>query len=147
MVELTTTGGRSMMEACMTDDINIGPTRGVKTPARRAGWRTIALGALAVAGMGLGVAPTSATAAVYLGTPVFVYPPPPVIYAPHPVYVVPAPVYVAPYVPPAQAYVPPPPILTTTCRPYQTNATVGGVPSRVTGTACRQPDGSWVAVN
>ncbi|MBV8652141.1 MAG: hypothetical protein JO255_11785 [Alphaproteobacteria bacterium] len=108
----------------------------------------MALGALAVAAVGVGMAvPTSARAAVYYGAPVYVYPPPPVVYAPRPVYVVPAPVYAAPYVAPAPAYVPPPPVVTTTCRPYQTTATVGGVPSRVTGTACRQPDGRWVVLN
>ena len=131
----------------MTENINTVPARGVKAPAQRARWHAIALGALAVAAMGLGAAPTSARAAVYPGTPVFVYPPPPVVYAPRPVYVAPAPVYVAPYGPPAPVYVAPPPVGASTCRPYQTNATVGGVPSRVTGTACRQPDGSWVAVN
>ena len=123
----------------MTGHINTAPERGAKAPAHRARRYAIALGALAVAAMGLGAAPSSARAAVYLGTPVYVYPPP-VVYAPRPV-------YVAPYPPPAPVYVAPPPVVTSTCRPYQTNATVGGLPTRVTGTACRQPDGSWVAVN
>ncbi len=29
------------------------------------------------------------------------------------------------------------------CRDYTVDATVGGAPQKVVGTACRQPDGSW----
>jgi hypothetical protein len=130
----------------MTEQINTVPGRAIMAPGQRARWRAIAVSALAVTAIGLGLAPTSARAAVYVGTPVYVYPPP-MVYAPRPVYVAPAPVYVAPYPPPAQAYVAPPPVAATICRPYQTTVTVGGVPTRVTGTACRQPNGSWVLVN
>lgn len=35
----------------------------------------------------------------------------------------------------------------TTCREYQTDAVVDGRRDRVYGTACRQPDGTWQAVN
>jgi len=33
------------------------------------------------------------------------------------------------------------------CREYTVQATIGGRPETVYGTACRQPDGSWKAVN
>lgn len=33
------------------------------------------------------------------------------------------------------------------CREYQTDAVINGHRDRVYGTACRQPDGSWQAVN
>lgn len=33
------------------------------------------------------------------------------------------------------------------CREYQTIATINGKQQRMYGTACRQPDGSWQAVN
>lgn len=33
------------------------------------------------------------------------------------------------------------------CREYTVDAVVGGRPEKVYGTACRQPDGSWQAVN
>jgi surface antigen len=33
------------------------------------------------------------------------------------------------------------------CREYQTTATINGQQQKMYGTACRQPDGSWKAVN
>src|SRR3990167_9712431 len=33
------------------------------------------------------------------------------------------------------------------CREYQTTATIGGKKQQMYGTACRQPDGSWQAMN
>jgi surface antigen len=33
------------------------------------------------------------------------------------------------------------------CREYQTTATINGKQQQMYGTACRQPDGSWKAVN
>jgi len=33
------------------------------------------------------------------------------------------------------------------CREYQTTVTINGQKQRAYGTACRQPDGSWVVVN
>jgi hypothetical protein len=57
--------------------------------------------------------------------PVYYYPPPPVVYAPPaPVYAPPAPVSAAP-----QQH----------CREYQSESSVGGVPSTIYGTACLQP--------
>jgi len=35
----------------------------------------------------------------------------------------------------------------TFCREYQQSVTIDGKPEQVTGTACRQPDGSWTAAN
>jgi surface antigen len=34
----------------------------------------------------------------------------------------------------------------TPCREYVTDAVIGGQREQVTGTACRQPDGSWKIV-
>jgi hypothetical protein len=103
--------------------------------------RAAVLGVLALAAIGIPALPASAASTVYLGAPVYVYPPPAVVYAPSPVYVAPGPVYVAP--PPTQVVVAPPPA----CRSYQTTVVVGGVPHQVAGTACRQPDGSWRVVH
>ncbi|HZD26388.1 MAG TPA: hypothetical protein VE631_09030 [Alphaproteobacteria bacterium] len=33
------------------------------------------------------------------------------------------------------------------CREYGNTVTIGGKPQRVTGTACRQPDGSWKVIS
>ena len=33
------------------------------------------------------------------------------------------------------------------CREYTVDASIGGRPEQVYGTACRQPDGSWLAKN
>lgn len=33
------------------------------------------------------------------------------------------------------------------CRPYQTNQVVDGRTVTMTGTACQQPDGSWILIN
>ena len=33
------------------------------------------------------------------------------------------------------------------CRPYQTNQVVDGQTVTMTGTACQQPDGSWILIN
>jgi hypothetical protein len=109
--------------------------------ATRQTWnrRVAVLGVVAVAAMGILAQPASARAVVYLGAPVYVYPPPAVVYAPRPVYVAPAPVYVAP---PAPVIAAPAPV----CHPYRTTVTVGGVARQVSGTACRQPDGSWRVV-
>ena len=35
----------------------------------------------------------------------------------------------------------------TFCREYQSSVAIDGKPEQVTGTACRQPDGSWKAAN
>ena len=35
----------------------------------------------------------------------------------------------------------------TFCREYQSSVAIDGKPEQVTGTACRQPDGSWKSVN
>jgi hypothetical protein len=62
--------------------------------------------------------------------PVYYYPPPPVVYAP----------------PPAPVYAPPAPVSAAPqqhCREYQSESSVGGVPSTIYGTACLQPDGTW----
>jgi hypothetical protein len=120
---------------------SIAPASMATAPSRLRKYRRAAvLVALAVAAIGIAALPASAASTVYVGTPVYVYPPPAVVYAPRPVYVAPAPVYVVP--PPAQVVVAP----TSTCRSYQTTVVVGGVPHQVAGTACRQPDGSWRVV-
>lgn len=108
--------------------------RGFEAPARVATpWCVAAFGMFAATAIGLAAVPASARTSVYVAAPVYVapiYPPPATIYAPQPVYVAPAPVYAAPI-----------------CHPYKTRIVVGGVSHQVTGTACRQPDGSWRVVN
>jgi len=115
--------------------------RNREAPAKPATpWRVAILGILAVTAIGVAAAPASARTSVYLAAPVYVapiYPAPATIYAPRPVYAAPAPAYVAP----APVYAAP------ICHQYKTRITVGGVPHKVTGTACRQPDGSWRVVN
>lgn len=115
--------------------------RGLEAPAKAATpWRVAIFGILAVTAIGFAAAPASARTSVYVAAPVYVapiYPPPAMIYAPRPVYVAPAPTYVVP----APVYAAP------ICHPYKTRIIVGGVSHKVTGTACRQPDGSWRVVN
>jgi hypothetical protein len=114
--------------------------RGFKAPAKVATpWRVATLAILAVTAFGFAAGPASARTSVYVAAPVYVAPiyPPATIYAPRPVYVAPAPAYVAP----APVYAAP------ICHPYKTRIFVGGVSHKVTGTACRQPDGSWRVVN
>ena len=106
---------------------------GFKAPARVA---TLAI--LAVTAFGFAAGPASARTSVYVAAPVYVAPiyPPATIYPPRPVYVAPAPAYV-----PAPVYAAP------ICHSYKTRIFIGGVSHKVTGTACRQPDGSWRVVN
>jgi surface antigen len=114
--------------------------RGFKAPARIAMlWHVATLGALAAAAIGAAAAPASARTSVFIGAPVYVAPPypPPVVYAPRSVYVAPAPAYVAA----APIYAAP------ACHQYKTSVTVGRITRQVSGTACRQPDGSWRVAN
>jgi hypothetical protein len=91
-------------------------------------------------GIGIGVAP-------WFAAPAYGYypPPPPPAYSYYP-----APAY---YAPPAPAYVEPdqqaaaPGYDQSNCQPYHSTVVVGGQRERVSGTACRQPDGTWRLVN
>jgi hypothetical protein len=111
-----------------------------KAPARIAMlWRAATFGALAAAAISMAAAPAAARTSVFIGAPVYVAPlyQPPVVYAPRPVYVAPAPAYVAP----ATTYAAP------VCHQYKTSVTVGRITRQVSGTACRQPAGSWRVAN
>ncbi|MCC7047227.1 MAG: hypothetical protein IT562_10980 [Alphaproteobacteria bacterium] len=90
-------------------------------------------------------------------------PPPPPAYQPAPAYAPPppppgayqpAPAYQAApaYAPPPPAYQPAPAMAgagydTSYCRQYSKTTNIGGQAYTSTGTACRQPDGTWREVN
>ena len=85
-------------------------------------------------------------------------PPPPPGYAPAYAPPPPPPPGYAPaadqgYQPPPPAYAPPAPAVagagydTSYCRQYSKTTTIGGQQYTSTGTACRQPDGTWREVN
>ena len=107
--------------------------------------RTIAAaGIVAAAGAMFAPAPASARVVVGVG---FGLP----LFAPAPVYYPPAPVYYVPPPPPVY-YAPAPAVAATAapaadCRPYNATTVIDGTPQNVTGTACRQPDGTWRIVN
>jgi hypothetical protein len=112
----------------------------------------VAAGIVAAAGATFVPAPASARVVVGVGFGVPMYAPAPFYYPPAPVYYVPPPpppVYYAPA--PAAAVVPPAPApaaaTAADCRPYNSTTVIDGTPQQVTGTACRQPDGSWRIVN
>jgi hypothetical protein len=132
------------METAMTKHMTPA-TSTTSAPTTSAARRGL-MAALAIAGISLAAVPASAAVVVY-GAPIYAYPPP-VYYAPRPVYVAPAPVYVTPV--PAPAPIPAPvyvkPVASGTCQPYTTTVTVDGKKHQVSGTACRQPDGSWRVV-
>ena len=108
--------------------------------------------ALAAGSLALAPVPAEARTFVSLGfgfplvAPAPVYYPPPYYYSPPPpppVYYAPPPESYAPAYAPAAAPVAPPPVASQECREYTSTTTIDGRPQRVTGTACRQPDGSW----
>jgi hypothetical protein len=73
---------------------------------------------------------------IYYGPPVY-YAPPPVYYPPAaPAYYTPNPAYSAPA---------PAAFDTSNCQPYHSTVVLGGTRQPVSGTACRQPDGTWRA--
>jgi hypothetical protein len=123
------------------------------------------LAATALLAIGLAIAPMTAEARgfvrfgfgfpIFVGPPPVVYAPPPVFYGPPPVIYGPPPAgYYAPpagyYAPPSSGYPPPPAAYPSTgqdCRPYKGTAVIDGQTRTLSGTACRQPDGSWRATN
>jgi hypothetical protein len=74
------------------------------------------------------------------------YPPPAYYYPPYytPGYVAPAYSYVEPDPQPGVA---PPSYSQSYCRPYHSTITVNGHRQPVSGTACRQPNGTWRLMN
>ncbi|HTH97680.1 MAG TPA: hypothetical protein VL574_09700 [Stellaceae bacterium] len=115
----------------------------------------LALGVL-VTGLGAVTSPAEARGHVFVGVGLggFGYAPwgPPVYYAPPPVY----------YVPPtAPAYYNPntgtydsgttassaPAFDTSNCQPYHSTAVLDGTRRPISGTACKQPDGTWRMMN
>jgi hypothetical protein len=118
------------------------------------------LAATTLLAIGLAIAPVTAEARGFVrfgfgfGFPIFVGPPP-VVYAPPPVFYGPPPVIYGPppagyYAPPSSGYLPPPAAYPSTgqdCRPYKGTAVIDGQTRTLSGTACRQPDGSWRATN
>lgn len=106
-----------------------------------------------VAAAGAAPAPASARVIVGVGVGLPLFVPPPVYYPPAPVYYLPPPPPPVYYVPaPAAAIAPPAPPAApaaqdSDCRPYNSTTVIDGTPQQLTGTACRQPDGSWRIVN
>lgn len=113
----------------------------------------VAAGIVAAAGATFAPAPASARVIVGVGFGLPLFLPPPVYYPPAPVYYVPPPPPPVYYVPaPAAAIAPPAPAAAPAssdadCRPYNSTTVIDGAPQQLTGTACRQPDGSWRIVN
>ncbi|HUK59385.1 MAG TPA: hypothetical protein VLV50_09160 [Stellaceae bacterium] len=113
----------------------------------------VAVGIVAAVGATLAPAPASARVVVGFGFGLPVYAPPPrIYYPPAPVYYVPPPPPPAYYYAPAPAAAVAPPASapapsSADCRPYNSTTVIDGTPQQITGTACRQPDGSWRIVN
>ena len=121
-------------------------------------WRSVVGKALLLGGLSavaLGVASTGAEARGFVGLsfgfpiyssyaapPPYYYAPPPVVYAPPPVTYAP-PAYGYPAPAPAYGYSAPTRSYDAQCEPYESSTYIDGVPQTITGTACRQPDGTW----